>query len=183
MYSKGNLLLTNHIKSTSTEVGNTPHSAYSSSDSEKGKWLALVPFVAFAAAFLVGLVFVVWLAERVKITETETKAGKASHFDSPLGTLDVTPEEELDARLASIPIYPGSLRQSPLSADMVSDHTSLQEVSAAYWTPDAEQTVWDFTGLAAQPGRKHRHGADSFRTRRRAPNSRNEGKRKRQNRH
>jgi hypothetical protein len=73
---------------------------------------------------------VVWLAKRVKITETETKAGKASHFDSPLGTLDVTPEEELDARLASILIYPGSLRQSPLSADMVSDHTSLQEVFA-----------------------------------------------------
>ena len=83
MYSKGNLLLRNHIKSTSTEVGNTPHSAYSSSDSEEGKWLALVPFIAFAAAFLVGLVFVVWLAKRVKITETETKAGKGQPFGQP----------------------------------------------------------------------------------------------------
>jgi hypothetical protein len=43
-------------------------------------WLALVPFVAFALAFLVGLVFLLWFAKRLKITETQTKAGQASRY-------------------------------------------------------------------------------------------------------
>jgi len=111
-------------------------------------WLALVPFVAFALAFLVGVVFLLWFAKRLKITKTQTKAGQAMHFESPVGTLDMRPEEKLDARLASIPVYPGCLRETPLSADTVSElhygHTTLQAVSAEYWTPDAEEIVWEF---------------------------------------
>lgn len=111
-------------------------------------WLALVPVVAFALAFFIGLVLVLWFVKRVKISKTQTKGGEAMLFESPVGTLDVRPEEKLDARLAGIPVYPGSLRETPLRADTVSElhygHTTLLEVSAEYWTPDSETVVWEF---------------------------------------
>ncbi len=111
-------------------------------------WLVLIPIACFAAAFLFGAVGLWHVAKRTRISQTETQAGKALHVESPLGTLDVHPEPNLDPRLAKIPAYPGAMRLHPSSADEVTDlhygHTTLEEVSATYWTPDAEKTVWDF---------------------------------------
>ncbi len=111
-------------------------------------WVALVPFAAFAAAFSFGAVALWLVAKRTKISQTETKAGKALHVESPLGTLDMHPEAKLDARLAQIPVYPGALPGNPVGAESVSElHTfgrTLQEISANYWTPDGTQQVWDF---------------------------------------
>jgi hypothetical protein len=152
-------------------------------------WLALVPFVAFALAFFIGLVFVLWFVKRVKITETQTKGGEAMLFESPVGTLDVRPEEKLDARLAGIPVYPGSLRETPLSADTVSElhygHTTLLEVSLDSRLGDSCLGILPAgtSGLAAQLGRKHGQGADSPRAGWCATNSRDETKRERQDDH
>lgn len=111
-------------------------------------WLALVPFAAFAAAFCLGAVALWFIGKRTKISQTETRYGKALHVESPIGTLDVHPESKLDARLAQIPIYPGAMPENPLGAESVSQiqfgNESLQEISACYWTPDNADQVWDF---------------------------------------
>jgi len=111
-------------------------------------WVVLVPFAAFAAAFCFGAVGLWWAAKRTRISQTETRAGKALHVDSPLGTLDVRPEAKLDARLARIPLYPGAMPENPAGAESVSElhigGRTLQEISANYWTPDSTQQVWDF---------------------------------------
>jgi hypothetical protein len=111
-------------------------------------WLALVPFAAFAAAFLFGAVALWFLGKRTKIAQTETRAGKALHMESPLGTLDVHPEAKLDFRLASIPVYPGAMPENAMAAESVSElrigWKTVQEISATYWTPDSVKQVWNF---------------------------------------
>lgn len=111
-------------------------------------WLALIPFAAFAVAFGAGAIALWFIAKRTKVSQTETKYGKALHVESPIGTLDVHPQGKLDPRLARIPIYPGAMREDPVGAESVSElhygSTTLQETSASYWTPDSAQGVWDF---------------------------------------
>ncbi len=75
-------------------------------------WLALVPFAAFAGAFLVGAVALWILGKRSTISQTETKFGKTLHLETPVGTLDVRPQAKLDPRLAPIPIYPGAMPEN-----------------------------------------------------------------------
>ena len=110
--------------------------------------LALVPFAAFAGAFLVGAVALWFLAKRTKISQTETRFGKTIHVETPVGTLDVRPESKLDARLAPIPIYPGAMPENPLAAESITDlkvgWKTAQDISATYWTSDSEKQVWDF---------------------------------------
>jgi hypothetical protein len=111
-------------------------------------WLALVPFAAFAGAFLVGAVALWFLAKATKISEAETKFGKTLHVETPVGTLDVRPEAKLDSRLAAIPIYPGAVPENPMAAESITDlkvgRKTAQDVSATYWTPASQQQVWDF---------------------------------------
>ncbi len=111
-------------------------------------WLALVPFAAFAGAFLVGAVALWILAKKSKISQTETKFGKTLHVETPVGTLDVRPEAKLDPRLAPIPIYPGAMPENPMAAESVTDLKvgckNAQNISAMYWTSDSEKQVWDF---------------------------------------
>lgn len=111
-------------------------------------WLALLPFAAFAAAFCVGAVALWYLAKRTKISQTETKYGKAIHVDSPIGTLETHPEATMDPRLATIPVYPGAMRENPMEADSVAElhigSREWREVSARYWTPDSTAQVWQF---------------------------------------
>lgn len=111
-------------------------------------WLALVPIAAFMIAFLVGAVALWAIAKKSTFTETQTKAGKAMHLHTPLGTLDSVPGEQLDSRLAKLPVYPGALREDPASAQVVTqldfNHGVLQEVSSTYWTPASEDEVWQF---------------------------------------
>jgi hypothetical protein len=111
-------------------------------------WLALIPFAAFAAAFLFGAVALWFLGKRTKILQTETKSGKTVHVESPLGTLDVYPEAQLDSRLASIPPYPGAMPENAPAAQSVSDlrvgWKTAQDISATYWTTASEEQVWNF---------------------------------------
>lgn len=111
-------------------------------------WLALVPFAAFAGAFLVGAVALWFLGKRSRISQTETRFGKALHMETPVGTLDVRPEAKLDPRLAPIPIYPGAMPENPLAAESITNlkvgWKTAQDISATYWTPDSEKQVWDF---------------------------------------
>ena len=123
-------------------------------------WFALIPFAAFAGAFLVGAVALWFLAKKSKISQTETKSGKTFHLETPVGTLDVRPEEKLDPRLAAIPIYPGAMPENAMAAESVTNlkvgWKTAQDISAKYWTPDSEKQVWDFpaatAGLAAESG-------------------------------
>ncbi|HET7891050.1 MAG TPA: hypothetical protein VFL34_05970, partial [Candidatus Sulfotelmatobacter sp.] len=111
-------------------------------------WLAFIPFAAFAGAFFVGAVGLWFLAKRSKISQTETKFGKALHVETPVGTLDVRPEAKLDPRLAPIPIYPGAMPENPMAVESITDlkvgWKTAQDISATYWTPDGEKQVWDF---------------------------------------
>ena len=111
-------------------------------------WLALVPVAAFVIAFLVGALLLWSIAKSSTITETQTKAGKAFHLQTPIGSLDSLPQEKLDPRLAKLPSYPGALREDPASAATLTqldfNHGVLQEVSATYWTADSEDEVWQF---------------------------------------
>ena len=111
-------------------------------------WLALVPVAAFVIAFLVGALLLRSLAKSSTITETQTKAGKAFHLQTPIGSLDSVPQEKLDPRLAKLPSYPGALREDAASAATLTqidiNHGVLQEVSATYWTADSENDVWQF---------------------------------------
>jgi hypothetical protein len=120
-------------------------------------WLALVPVAAFVIAFLVGALLLWSIAKSSTITETQTKAGKALHLQTPIGSLDSIPQEKLDPRLAKLPSYPGALREDPASAATVTqldfNHGVLQEVSATYWTADSEDEVWQFFGASCPSGR------------------------------
>lgn len=111
-------------------------------------WLALVPFAAFALAFLAGAVALWYIAKHTTITQTQTKAGKALHLEAPFGTLDVKPEGKPDPRLAELPVYPGALPEDPATADTRTElyvgHQTLEEVSSTHWTADAEDAVWKF---------------------------------------
>ncbi len=111
-------------------------------------WLALIPFVAFAGAFLVGAVALWFLAKSSKVSQSETKFGKTLHVETPVGTLDVGPKAKLDARLAPIPIYPGAMPENPMAAESITDlkvgWKTAQDISATYWTSDSETQVWDF---------------------------------------
>jgi hypothetical protein len=110
--------------------------------------LALVPVAAFVIAFLVGALLLWSIAKSSTITETQTKAGKAFHVQTPIGSLDSVPQEQLDPRLAKLPSYPGALCENPASAATVTqldfNHGVLQEVSATYWTADSADEVWQF---------------------------------------
>ena len=111
-------------------------------------WLALVPFAAFAGAFLVGAVALWFVAKSSKISQTATKFGKTLHVETPVGTLDVRPEAKLDTRLASLPIYPRAMPANPMAIESITDlrvgWKTAQDISATYWTPDSEKQVWDF---------------------------------------
>ena len=111
-------------------------------------WVALVPFAAFVAAFSFGAVALWLIAKRTKFSQTETKAGKALHVESPVGTLDVRPEAKLDARLAQIPVYPGALPENQAAAESVTEihigGRTVRDISASYWTPQSAEEVWDF---------------------------------------
>jgi hypothetical protein len=111
-------------------------------------WMVLVPFAAFATAFLVGAIGLWLVGKRTKISETMTKSGKAVHVDSPLGTIDVRPEAMLDPRLAEIPLYPGAMPENPGSAESISEvhiwNRTMEEISTSYWTPHSVQQVWEF---------------------------------------
>ena len=111
-------------------------------------WLGMVPVAAFVIAFLVGAVALWVIAKSSTITETQTKAGKAVHLHTPIGTLDSVSQQELDPRLAKLPVYSGAMREDPASAQTVTqmdlNHGVLQEVSSAYWTPASADEVWQF---------------------------------------
>lgn len=111
-------------------------------------WLALVPVAAFVIAFLVGALLLWSIAKHSTITESQTKAGKSIHVQTPVGSMDSLPQERLDPRLANLPSYPGALREDPASAATLTqldfNHGVLQEVSATYWTTDSENDVWQF---------------------------------------
>ena len=79
-------------------------------------WLALVPVAAFVIAFVVGAILLWSLAKNSTITETQTKAGKSIHVQTPIGALDSLPQEKLDPRLANLPSYPGALPEDAASA-------------------------------------------------------------------
>jgi hypothetical protein len=111
-------------------------------------WLALVPIAAFVIAFVVGALLLWSLAKNSTITETQTKAGKSIHVQTPIGSLDSQPQDKLDPRLAKLPSYPGALRQDAASAATLTqldfNHGVVQEISATYWTADSENEVWQF---------------------------------------
>ncbi len=111
-------------------------------------WLGLIPVAAFVIAFLVGAVALWVIAKSSTVTQTHTKAGKAFHLHTPIGTLDSEPQGKLDPRLAMLPVYPGAMREDPAGAQTVTrmdlNHGVLQEVSSDYWTPDSVDEVWRF---------------------------------------
>ena len=111
-------------------------------------WLALVPVAAFVIAFVVGAILLWSLAKNSTITETQTKAGKSIHVQTPIGALDSLPQEKLDPRLANLPSYPGALPEDAASAATLTqldfNHGVLQEVRATYWTSDSVDNVWQF---------------------------------------
>ena len=111
-------------------------------------WMALIPFAAFAAAFLLGAVGLWFLVKTTKISQTYTSAGKVLHMESPLGTLDERHEAKVDPRLAQIPVYPGALAQNPAAPEAVSElrfaGAIFQDISVTYWTPDDLTKVWNF---------------------------------------
>jgi len=108
----------------------------------------LIPFAVFAAAFCVGALALRHIAKGLKVSQTETRFGRALHVDSPLGTIDVHPEGKLDPRLAVIPLYPGAMPENAKAAESVTElhygSRILQEISASYWTSDNVKQVWKF---------------------------------------
>ena len=111
-------------------------------------WMALVPVAAFVLAFLVGAIVLWAIAKSSTLTQTQTKAGKALHVHTPIGTLDSEPQEQLDPRLAKLPVYPGAMRDDPAAAETITrldfNRGVLQEISSTYWTPDSVNDVWQF---------------------------------------
>ena len=111
-------------------------------------WLVFIPFAAFLTACCVGIVAMWFIAKRTKISQVETKSGKAIHVDTPVLSMDVQDEAKLDARLARIPVYPGALAENPSGAQTVTEvhlgGRTLQEISVSYRTPDSRQQVWEF---------------------------------------
>jgi hypothetical protein len=110
--------------------------------------MVLIPFAAFAGAFVVGAIMLWFIVKRSKIVQTETQTGKAVHIEMPIGSLEMRPEANLDPRLAEIPVYPGAMRENPLAAQSVTSahlfSRTFQDISATYWTPDSVKQVWEF---------------------------------------
>jgi hypothetical protein len=111
-------------------------------------WLGLIPVAVFVIAFLVGAIALWAIAKSSTITETQTNAGKAIHVHTPVGALDSEPQDELDPRLAKLPVYPGAMGEDPASSQTVTqmdfNHGVLQEISSDFWTPDPIDEVWRF---------------------------------------
>src|ERR1700739_3319930 len=111
-------------------------------------YLLFVPILIFLGVCIVGFVAMWIFAKRIKVTTEATKAGQAVHMDTPLGTMDLRPEDALDPRLASITLYHGAMPTNPGVADEVSEwrfrSIDRRDVTAAYWTPDPPQMVEDF---------------------------------------
>ena len=110
--------------------------------------MAVIPFAAFGAAFLVGAIALWFLVKTTNISETYTNAGKKLHAESPLGKFDERREAKVDPRLVEIPLYPGALPQNAVAPEAVSElrfaGRTLEDISVAYWTADGTQQVWDF---------------------------------------
>lgn len=111
-------------------------------------WVVFIPFAFFIGAFLVGAAILWYLGKKAEISQVETAAGQAIHVDTPVGTLDVTPEAKLDPRLAAIPIYRGAMPENPVGPESVTElrlgWKTFKDISATYWTPDDEDQVWEF---------------------------------------
>jgi hypothetical protein len=107
-----------------------------------------IPFAAFAMAFVAGAVTLRHLLKRAKVSMSDTRAGKGLHVETSFATLDMHPDEKLDARLAQIPVYPGALPENAVGPQSTTEMTvggrTFRDVSATYWTPDSDKQVWDF---------------------------------------
>jgi hypothetical protein len=118
--------------------------------------LALVPIAAFVIAFLVGGVALWAIAKKSTFTQTLTKAGKAAHLHTPLGTLSSTPQEQLDPRLAKLPVYSGALREDPGAAQTVTqldfNRGVLEEVSTSTGLPIPRTLSGNFIGSSSPTG-------------------------------
>src|SRR5689334_8570193 len=111
-------------------------------------FLIFVPVLIFLGVFLGGFFAMLRFVRKTRMTSEMTASGEALHLQTPLGTVDIRPESKLDARLASIPVYPGALPVQPAVADQVTEfhfrsHTTT-DVSTSCWTPDPVKTVEDF---------------------------------------
>lgn len=111
-------------------------------------WPLFIPFAAFLTACCVGVLAMWFIAKRTRISQVETKTGKAIHVETPILSMDLQDETKLDPRLARIPLYPGALAENPTGAQTVTEvhlkSRTLQEISASYWTPDSRAQVWEF---------------------------------------
>ena len=111
-------------------------------------FVIFVPLLIFLAVCVGGFFAMLRFIRKTKVTTNMTDAGEAMHMETPLGTFDVRPEKKLDARLASIPSYPGALPNQPEIADEVTEFhfhgQATTEVNTSYWTPDRAQVVTEF---------------------------------------
>lgn len=111
-------------------------------------FVIFVPLLIFMAVCVGGFFAMLRFIKKTKVTTEMTNAGEAMHMETPLGTFDVRPETKLDARIASIPSYPGALPNQPGIADQVTEFhfrgQATTEVSTSYWTPDPAQVVQEF---------------------------------------
>jgi len=76
-------------------------------------FVIFVPILVFLAVCVGGFFALLRFVKKTKITSEMTACGEATHMATPLGTFDVRPESKLDARLVSIPAYPGALPTQP----------------------------------------------------------------------
>jgi len=108
--------------------------------------LALIPFAAFALAFLTGAI-ALWIFIRNAQVRNQV-AGQALHFGSRFVTVDIKPKSEAEPELAGVPVYPGALRCQPAAAtyqlDVALGSKHFHSFTASYWTPDPVQRVWEF---------------------------------------
>lgn len=108
--------------------------------------LLLLAFLAFVAFVLGQLVLRLVRSMRVSVTDAMT--GKAVHVETPIGTFDLRPRQQLDPELASMLVYPGATPSESQPPEYAAEGTLLGKefhvLVATYWTMTPPDVVWEF---------------------------------------
>ncbi len=110
--------------------------------------LALVPFAAFALAFLIGVAAILIFLRKARTTVKDTPAGQSIQVTGPMGYLGIQHHNHLDPRLASMLAYPSEVRLNPVGPETDMDWSvgNLRGrcLSIECTTPDPLQSVWEY---------------------------------------
>jgi hypothetical protein len=110
--------------------------------------VVLVVFIAFLVFAIVGVLRLWLFVRNTHISVRRSGEADALHIETPIGNLDLQPQDHLDPRLESFVVYPGAQFQVPDSPDYVArgdvQGKQSSSVTATYWTPDLSGKVLEF---------------------------------------